>query len=317
LKLKVKERITQVTKLKNQTLQLIAILFLPLGTCQAQQAWQVDAELLHARGNYNDSYTMNRQRSDGLRLSGEYQKQWGVSAGLVATTIDLNSSQGSNPAIHQQNWLLSSYLHLPSSPTPGRWTIQLDTHRIENDTKQGDSNGVNVIAPQIRWASASAPIILGLSYAQSHYKDSPATRQYTPSIGLGFNQNKYWLQVDLYAINHLDPSRALGQSSTRGTDIKLTQFLSPGKTWKPRSITVGIEAGKKFHAVNMTSQAVYNLPMTHTGGASINAVWPLGTGTALNLQLSKTRYFAEQLPFVPAHDFSLSTCNLQIKHTWH
>lgn len=298
------------------TLLLIPILLLPLGKLQAQQAWQLNAELLHAQGNYHDSYTMNRQRSGGLRVSGEYQKQWGVSAGLVATTIDLNSSHGSNPAIHQQNWLLSSYLHLPSSPTSGRWTIQLDTHRIENDTTQGDSDGVNVIASQIRWASTSAPITLGLSYAQSHYKDSPTTRQYTPSLGLGFNQNKYWLQMDLYVIDHLEPSRALGQSRTRGTDIKLTHFLSPGKTWKPRSITVGIETGKKFHAVDMTSQTVYNLPMTNTGGASIAAMWPLGTDTALNFQLSKTRYFAEQL-LVPAHDFNLSTCSLQIKHTWH
>lgn len=288
-----------------------------MGKLQAQQAWQVDSELIHAQGDYHDSYSMKHQRSNGLRVSGEYQKQWGVSAGLIATTIDLNSPQGSNPAIHQQNWLLSSHLHLPSSPTPGRWTVQLDAHRIENDTIQGDSNGVHVIAPQIRWASASAPIILGLSYAESHYKDSPTTRQYTPSIGLGFDQNKYWLQVDLYAINHLEPSRALGQSSTQGTDIKLTQFLSPGETWKPRSITVGIETGKKYHAVNMTNQTVYNLPMTNTGGANITAAWPLSTGTALYLQLNKTRYFAEQLPYVPAHDFSLSTCSLQIKHTWH
>jgi len=303
--------------LKKPTLLLIAIHLLPLGTLQAEQAWQVDTELLHAQGNYHDSYTMNRQRSDGLRVSGEYQKQWGMRAGLVSTTIDLNASLASPPAVHQQNWLLSSYLHLPSSSTLGRWTVQLDAHRIENDTTQGDSNGVHVIAPQIRWASASAPIILGLSYAQSHYKDSPTTRQYTPSIGLGFNQNKYWLQVDLYAIDHLEPSHALGQSSTRGTDIKLTQFLNPGETWKPRSITVGIETGKKYHAVDMTSQTVYNLPMINTGGANITAAWPLSTGTALNLQLNKTRYFAEQLPYVPAHDFSLSTCSLQIKHAWH
>lgn len=311
-------RVISLSILKMQSSSpLILMVALLTGHLHAQQAWQVDAALMQAQGNYQDSYTMNRQHSDGLRISGEYQKQWGISAGLVATNTELHPARALTPVMQQQNWLLSSHLHMPSTSTPGRWTIQLDTHRVENDTTQGDSNGVNVIAPQIRWTSASAPIALGLSYAQSSYKDSPITRQYTPSLGIGFNQNKSWLQIDLYAITNLDPSRALGQSSTRGTDIKLTQLLSIGETWTPRRITIGIETGKKYHAVNMASQTVYNLPMTNTGGASLTAAWALTANTALDLQLSKTRYFAEQLPYVPAHDFSLSTYSAQLKHTWH
>ena len=265
-------------------------------------------------GQYTDSLTMNSQRGTGIRLTGINNAQWGITAGLQTTRIEMAPITQTSTQ-NQDNWLLSGYIHSPSIVWPGRWTVQLDTHHILNNTLTGDSNDVRVIAPQLSWLSSSHPLKLDLGYASSRYTGSANTRQVNPGIGFGFNQNQNWVQVRAYVISNLDPARALGHTITRGTDFKVTQFLRSHETWIPSSVTLGLERGEKFHAVDMLTQTTYNLPMLNEGGENIAATWKISDQSDLSILVSKTRYFSEPSP-LPSHRFTLSTFSAQLTTAW-
>ncbi len=265
-------------------------------------------------GHYADSLTMNNQKGLGVRMSGENNQTWGFTAGLQSTRIDMAPiTQVSTQ--NQDNWLLSGYVHMPSAMTPGRWTFQLDAHKAYNDAQQSNTSDVRAIAPQVTWLSYTQPLKVDLSYARSTYKNTAAIHQLSSAIAYGFNGAKDWLQVRSYAINNLTTSEALGQSSTRATDIKLTHFLSRDLKWAPSTVTVGLERGQRIYVVDMTSQTVYNLPMLNHGGKHMAASWKLSPKTNLNVQFSKTKYYAEPTP-LPAHNFTLSTLSAQIATAW-
>jgi hypothetical protein len=283
-------------------------------TSHAENDWKVNTEITAMAGNYTDSLTMNSQHGTGLRLLGVYKEQWGITAGLQSTRISMAPITQTSTQ-NQDNWLISAHMHAPSSNGTGQWTFRLDTHRIKNDTQVGDSDGVRVIAPQVSWLSYTLPLKLDLSYARSTYKGSANTNQISSSIGWGFNQNQNWIQARSTMVSNLNPERALGQTTTHGTDFKLTQFLSPNLGWIPTSITLGLERGQKFHAVDMVSQTVYNLPMRNEGGENIAASWKVSNQSELNIQASQNRYFAAPYP-LPSHRFKLSIFSAQIVTAW-
>lgn len=263
-------------------------------------------------GHYADSLTMNNQRGLGVRMAGEKSQKWGFTAGLQSTRIDMAPiTQVSTQ--NQDNWLLSGYAHKPSVMLPGRWTLQLDAHQLNNDAPQSNTSSVRAIAPQLTWLSYTQPLKLDLSYASSTYKNTAAIHQLSSAIAYGFNDATDWLQVRSYAINNLTSSEALGQSSTRATDIKLTHFFKTDVKWIPATVTVGLERGKRIYVVDMATQTVYNLPMLNEGGESIATNWKLTSKTDLNVQFSKTKYYSES---VAAHRFTLSTLSAQIATAW-
>jgi len=263
-------------------------------------------------GNYKDSLTMGSQHGSGLRVTGEYNQKWGVTGGLQSTRINMEPIT-QTATQNQDNWLLSGYVHTPSTRLPGRWTLQLDGHQIHNDDKTGQSDGVRVIAPQITWLSYSQPLKLDLGYASSSYRNTSTVHQLSYGLGFGFNQNQDWIQARGYLINNLDPINTLGQTSTRGAEVKLTHFLRSQTSWVPSSLTLGLERGKKVHAVDMQTQTVYNLPMVNEGGESIAATWMLTSQTNLSLQANHTKYHSES---VSAHNFKLNTLSAQIATAW-
>jgi len=250
----------------------------------------------------------------GVRISGEKDHKWGFTAGLQSTRIDMAPiTQVSTQ--NQDNWLLSGFVHMPTTKLPGRWTFQLDAHQVNNDASGSISSDVRAVAPQVTWLSYTQPLKVDFSYASSTYKNTAAIHQLSTAIAYGFNEAKDWLQVRSYAINNLDPSKALGQSSTRATDVKLTHILSSNLKWAPATVTLGLERGKRIFVVDMTTQTLYNLPMLNEGGENIAANWKLSSKTDLNLQFSKTRYYADPTP-LPSHRFTLSTLSAQLATSW-
>jgi hypothetical protein len=290
---------------------------LPMATF-AQDDWKLSSALTTMTGNYKDAMTMNNQHGSGLRLTGDYQQQWGITAVLQSTRINM-MPMTQTATQDQDNWLLSGYLHAPSAFQPGRWTLQLDGYRIHNDAKVGNSDGVRVIAPQVSWLSAHRPLKLDLGFARSSYRDNATIHQFSAGIGFGFNSQQNWAQIRGYAINNLDPRYALGYANTRSTEFKLTQFLPRDIRFAPTSITLGVETGKKIFGVDMLTQTVYNLPMVNKGSENIAATWQLTSNTDLTLFASKTRYFATATvysPYLPAHNFTLRTLSAQLATAW-
>jgi hypothetical protein len=297
----------------NHISKLIAVICISPSIAIAQDAWQLNSSITAMTGHYADSLIMNNQRGLGVRVAGERNKSLGFTVGLQSTRIDMAPISPASTQ-NQDNWLLSGYAHKPSIMLPGRWTFQLDAHQVHNDAPQSNTSDVRSFAPQITWLSYTQPLKVDFSYASSNYKNTPATiHQLSSAIAYGFNDATDWLQVRSYAINNLTTSEALGQSSTRATDFKLTHFLNAQYKWAPTNVTVGLERGKRIYVVDMASQTVYNLPMLNEGGENIAANWKLSPKTDLNLQLSKTRYYSES---GGAHRFTLSTLSAQIATAW-
>jgi hypothetical protein len=279
---------------------------------EAQDGWELSSSGSATTGNYVGSQTMINQDGLGIRLLGEKNHTWGFAADLQSTRISMAPiTQVSTQ--NQDNWMLSGFRHVPSSHLPGRWTFQLDTHLIHNNASQSDSSDVRAFAPQITWLSYSQPLKVDISYANSSYKNTSTIHQYSSAIAYALNGDNDWLQIRSYAINHLDPSKALGQTSTTATDIKLTHFFSTGTQWAPSTLTLGVERGKRIYVVDMATQTVYNLPMRNEGGENIAATWLLNSKTNLNLQFNKTKYLSN-IPFT--HHFTLSTLSAQIATAW-
>lgn len=281
----------------------------------AQDGWQLNSSVTAITGRYADSMILNHQQGLGIRLSGENEKKWGVAAGVLSTRIDMAPiTQVSSQ--NQDSWLLSGHAYKHSIMLPGRWTFQLDVHQVHNDAQKENNSYVRAIAPQVTWLSYTQPLKVDFSYATSNYKNTPSSiHQLSSAIAYGFNGATDWLQVRSYAINNLATSEALGHSSTRATDIKVTHFLKTQTKWEPTTITVGLERGKRIYAVDMVTQTVYNLPMLNEGGENIAGNWKLSSKTDLSLQFSKTRYYAEPT-YLPAHRFTLSTLSAQLSTSW-
>lgn len=292
-------------------LTLNALLCTPTHTV-AQDAWKLSSSLSATTGNYVSSATMNDQHGLGVRVLGEKDHTWGFAADLQSTRISMAPITQVS-AQNQDNWMVSAYRHEPSSHLRGRWTFQLDTHQIHNDASQSDSSDVRAFAPQITWLSYSQPLKVDISYANSSYKNTSTIHQYSSAISYALNGDNDWLQIRGYAIKHLDPTKALGQTSTTATDIKLTHFFSTGTQWTPSTLTLGVERGKRIYVVDMTRQTVYNLPMRNEGGENIAATWRLNAKTNLNMQFNKTKYLSD-IPF--KHHFTLSTLSAQIVTVW-
>lgn len=247
-------------------------------------------------------------------MVGEKDQQWGFTIGLQSTRIDMAAISPVSTQ-NQDNWLLSSYVHAPSVRLPGRWTFQIDAHQVNNDATHSNTSNVRAIAPQLTWLSYTQPLKFDISYASSTYKNTEAIHQFSSAFAYGFNDSTDWLQLRGYAINNLRTSQALGYSSTRATDIKLTHFFESNTKWAPQTVTLGLERGKRIYVVDMATQIVYNLPMINHGGKNIAASWRLNPKTELNVQFSKTNYYAEPAP-LPAHNFTLSTLSAQISTGW-
>lgn len=274
----------------------------------SQEAWQFRADVNTMTGDYKQAQIMRKQHGQGIRLSGEQQNVWGFSAGLQSTHIDMQPMLP-KATQSQNNWVLSAHRYAPSLGLTGRWKMQMDAHRVFNDTLSGNSSGVTALVPRLIWVSLERPLTLELSYARSDYNNSPTIHQFSPSVGLGFNHQRSWLQARAYMIQNLDPSTSMGLSSTHASDIRLTQFFQNTSHWMPQSITLGMERGHKIYFVDMTTQTVHNLPMRNDGGESISAIWKLNAKTQLTLQLQDTSFFSNTFS---SHDFSLRTFSAQL-----
>ena len=278
----------------------------------AQDAWQWRTAVSAMSGHYADSMTLKNQSGLGLRISAEKDQTWGLTTGLQTTRIDMQPIVPTGQQI-QDNWLLSAWVHAPSTAWPGRWTFQLDTYKSTHNASSSNSSDVRTWAPKITWLAFGQALKMDLGYAHSKYKDTDPIHQVSASVAVGFNDAKDWIQVRSTHINHLTPALALGHSRTRATDVKLTHLLSPHAAWTPTSITWGLERGQKIYALDVDAQYIYNLPMLNRGGENIAGTWKLNPQTTLNVQLSKNKYTADQ-PFT--HSFTSSTLGIQLAKVW-
>jgi hypothetical protein len=305
-----------MTKCKTKKLTEI-LLFLVLACTSptalwAQDAWQLRSSLTASTGLYSESIALDKQKGLGLRMSGEKDQTWGFTVGLQSTRTDMQPMVPA-PKQTQDDWLLSSFVHVPLKDVPGRMTFQLDAYKTSNNATQSISSDVRALAPQLIWQSYTLPLKIDLGYARSKYKNTDSIYQTSVGLALGFNGAQDWFQVRSYNIRNLNPISALGRTRHDATEIKFTHLFGSELSWIPNAVTVGLERGQKIYVIDVETQTLYNLPMQNEGGENITANWKISSQTELNMHWSKNKYLADQ-PL--GHRLSLRTLNAQITKKW-
>ena len=241
-------------------------------------------------------YSGSKLRSDmvnaGLYFDAQYSDRGGIAGG--ATYSQLNY-KGSTSSLNQAAEFLSGRLNFKPDFLPGRLSLSLDGHQINNDDSSNESDDVQVLAPQLSFLNNSQWFYADLGYAISFYGKSSdgngslTVQQWTPTLGFGFNKNHDWLQLRLYDVNISNPLRAL-HDHTDAVEIKLTHYFSPIWAWIPNSMTIGGLAGNRMYAVDSDTKLVYNLADEQKGGGFLAAQWKLSEHYQVTLSAGSDIY---------------------------
>ena len=259
---------------------LACLAMLSIDTCAADAAadpWVLKLTPLFSYVGYGGSPLRSDMVSTGAYLAADYRDRLSLVGGATYTRLNYKAGIA---AINQADEYLSARLHLNPDVLPGRLSLRLDGHQINNNDSTNESNDVQVVAPQVSFLSRAQSLYLDLGYAASFYGKSnsgngPLTvQQWTPTLGLGFNENADWLQLRLYDVSASNTARAM-RGHTDAVELKLTHYFAPQAVWLPRWVSVGGLAGNRMYAVDGDTAVVYNLADEQKGGGFVAAQWQL------------------------------------------
>ncbi len=295
------------TKLLNNL--LIGIGIATLSHAAHADLFNFNAFVMDTEAAYSGSQQRDRLSERGIRLSADYLDQGGLTAGYTKTTVNMKNNA---TAINQNNMLISGRLNFLPDALPGRLTLRLDGHRINNNDATGDTSRVNVIAQQISWLAKDDSLYLDLGYAYSHYQNQLQAYQYTPTVGFALNGGTEWVQLRGYLIEGLNPIRASGKSSTAALETKWTHYFSPEPSLLPNSMTLGVTAGERIYTVDMSAQAVANLADLEKGSANLALSWDISRKVKFFVLAGQSRYSNPGL----SNSYKLNVAHANVSIDW-
>jgi len=272
---------------------LVAMAGLCVGMLGMQQSalaesgdWQIKADTQASYGNYSSSVKRKSLSSAGVILSADYLEKGGFSLGGNYTKLKFNAGSTLNQQAVYGNIRYNVYL----DALPGALTLRLDGHAINNNDTTGNTDNVKVIAPQISFLNYAKTFYVDLGYARSSYKNNLSVDQWTPTLGLGFNEGSDWLQVRGYFIKPSNKLRAQNVSRTSAADIKWTHWLAPDAWSGLEKVQLAGLFGDRIYAVDGDAAAVYNLADVQKGSLSLALQWRLSQSLHLMLAAGNERY---------------------------
>ena len=278
------------SSVKNSLLMVAGLITAVMGGQQVSQAdegdWSVKADLQAIYGNYSGSLQRQSLSGGGLIVSADYLEQGGFSVGANYTR--LNFKVGNN--INQQAYYANARYNFYFDALPGALTVRLDGHLINNNDVTGATDKVNVIAPQLSFINYAKTVYLDLGYARSSYQNNLNVDQFTPTLGLGFNEGSDWLQVRGFLIKPSNKLRAQNKSSTTAVDVKWSHWFAPGSWHHLEKMQLGGLFGDRIYAVDNDAAAVYNLADIQRGSLSLALQWKLSASLHLMLMGGNERY---------------------------
>lgn len=297
---------------KHKVIKLLLLVSLTPTAAVAEDAWQVQSSLIGFSGHYTDSFVLKKQQGKSLRIKAEKDQNWGLAVGYQSSNIDLQPVIPS-PQQNQDDWLISTFAHMPTTWMPGKLTLQMDFYRIMNNAEQSKTNNVRAFVPQIIWESHELPLKMDFSYSNSDYKNGARVHQVSTGLAYGFNNYKNWIQVRTYYLDNLKTLGTYEKNNEISTDVKLTQIFNGTSPLIPASVTVGMEFGKKIYYVDVTSQTLQNAPLMNKEGKNIAVNWRVSDRTNFDLFYNQNAYHAYE-PW--KHQLKLNTAGVKINRTW-
>jgi len=259
---------------------------LSAGAALAAGEWNTTLGGQAAYGAYSGADQRDAWASAGVVLSADYLEKGGYTLGVSGTNI---KGRAGVPDIDQSAVFASGRLNFTPDKLPGRLTARLDLHAIDNDDATGDTDGVRVVAPQLSYLSFDKRSYVDLGYAHSTYRNDLSVNQWTPTVGVGFNQGADWLQFRGWFIDPSNAARAQGKDSTTALETKWTHWLAPNMLGID-NLKASLLLGERIYAVDGDAGSVANLADIQRGGASLGAEWKIGSAGKLLAQFGQDRY---------------------------
>jgi len=263
--------------------KLIAIFMLMLGGLPlighaAEGGWYVTGTLQGMYGDYSGSIQRRSTSSEGLTVKADYLDKVSVNMGLYHTNIDFKNAIDD---ISQDAIWVSGQYHLNPDKLNGKVTLRLDGHFVTNDDSTNDTDDVVVAAPQISYINYAKTFYVDLGYAYSDYRNDLAVHQLTPTVGFALNQGADWVQLRGYLIDPSNTARAQGKEQTSAVEAKWTHWFGPKAILGIDSLQASTLIGRRVYAVDVDSNAVYNLADVQTGSAAVSGHWKFGDDLSL------------------------------------
>ena len=250
-----------------------------------EDPWYYSASAQGVFGDYSGSEQRQGIQSYAAFLKADYLEQGGLTAGYTRTLVSFKSNAQDD--IAQNEFYLSGHYSLNPDALPGRLSLRLDGHYINNDDETGATDDVSIVGPMVSFLNYAKTFYLDLGYSRSSYGDSSVTSksldvdQWTPTLGFAFNNSFDWLQARVYYIDPSNDERALGKQDTTALELKWTHWFSPDAPLGIDDVMLGGLVGKRIFAVDPDTATVYNVVDVQKGGLNLTGGWELGENTRL------------------------------------
>ncbi|MFA6015607.1 MAG: hypothetical protein WC742_11135 [Gallionellaceae bacterium] len=247
-------------------------------------------------GTYSNSPTRDSVATVGMSADLQYLERYGMALGLSATTVKQKSTGASSGArkLIQTAYNLSGWERYTPDDLPGVLTLSGEVIVARNNDSSKET-GVTTAAAQMAFLDYAKESYLDLGFAYSSYaagnqgNGALTVMQFTPTIGLAFNEAADWLQFRLYHIIPDNLKRTQNVASTDAVDVKWTHFFD-GTGWSPNQIQMGALVGERIYAVEPAT--VYNFADLQTGGFMLAAQWNFAEEALLIVQGGLDKYDA-------------------------
>ncbi len=238
----------------------------------AGQEWDTKLDLQGLYGNISGSVLRDSTWNNGVFIRGDYLEKGGYTLGYNRTVVKY---KGDVSNLSQNAFYGSIRMHLTPDSMPGRLTLRLDGHLVDNNDPTGNTDEGRIIMPEVSYLSADKNLYLDLGYTYSSYKGDLDLDQWTPTVGFGFNQQFDWIQLRGYFINSSNELRTQGNKDTAAIEAKWFHFFKPGAMLGVDKMQLTALAGDRVYAVDPDSASIYNLADVQTGGLSLGFNWKI------------------------------------------
>lgn len=261
--------------------RFLALLLISLAAnASAFESWTFSLTPQTTYGGYSDSPVRNKTVSEGALLNMQYLERDAFLFGYFPLQLYYKNNI---PELHQATYY-GSFRNFQTPDFLSGWlTLRLDGYRINSNNPTHETDDVTVVQPIISYINYAKTYYLDFGYAASWYGLSNIgngglhVSQFTPSFGMGFNENTNWVRFRLYEIYASNNVRAQYMTHTDGLEVTLSHYILYYPFFVPNRIDLNVYLGNRTYTVDSDALLVYNLGDVQRSGVYLQANWRLSS----------------------------------------
>ncbi len=258
----------------------------------AGDEWYVSTTINGMAGNYSGSDQRNDLVSASFILNADYLDNFSFALAYNSSSINFKDLGVGEFKIKQDAFAGQLQYHFFSDSLGGKLTAQIVAHSISNDDTTTLTDEVTIYSPKLAYLNFDKDLYLDFEYVNSSYPNNGnlSIQQYSPTIGLGLNNNTDWLRFKAYLIQSSDKNLSQGVDSLSSVDIKWSHWLSSNAFMSINNFFIDTLIGKRIYAVDNDAFSVYNLADIQLGSVSLGAGWKSGEDLDITFIVGTEKY---------------------------